>query len=296
MAEDDQRWLGILLILASTVAFSTAGLFTRLISVDAWTVLFWRGIFAGIFIGAYVVWQSGRQTFAAIRAIGGAGLLAASCSTLATLCFVNSLRLTTVADVTIIGATAPFVTAALAWLFTAERERWTTLAASAAAFIGVAAMMIASARYDRHANGDLLAFAMTVLISAMMVIIRSRRRIPMLPASCLSAFASAAAVLPLANPGAASGSDLVYLALFGTTQFGLGLLLLTLGTRLISATQAALIGAVEIPVAPLWVWLGFDEQPPLMTWVGGVIVMAAVLVDMLCRDRIPRAAAICRPP
>src|ERR1700681_2873540 len=102
MAEDDQRWLGILLILASTLAFSTAGLFTRLITVDAWTVLFWRGIFAGIFIGAYVVWQSGRQSFAAIRAIGGAGLLAASCSTLATLCFINALRLTTVADVTII--------------------------------------------------------------------------------------------------------------------------------------------------------------------------------------------------
>lgn len=214
---------------------------------------------------------------------------------MATLCFVNALRLTTVADVTVIGATAPFVTAALAWLFTAERERWTTLVASAAAFIGVTTM-IDSARYDGHVGGDLLAFAMTVLISAMMVIIRSRRSIPMLPASCLSAFASAAIVLPLASPGAVSGGDLVYLALFGTTQFGLGLLLLTLGTRLISATQAALIGAVEIPVAPLWVWLGFGEEPPPMTWVGGAIVLLAVLADMLSKERVPRVATTCRPP
>src|SRR5471030_2484779 len=102
MADGDQRWLGILLIVASTVAFSTAGLLTRLIAVDVWTVLFWRGIFAGIFISFYIVWQSGRQTFAAIRAIGRAGTLAAFCSTLATICFVNALRLTTVADVTII--------------------------------------------------------------------------------------------------------------------------------------------------------------------------------------------------
>ena len=38
---------GILLITLSTVAFSSAGLFTRLIHLDAWTMLFWRGLFAG---------------------------------------------------------------------------------------------------------------------------------------------------------------------------------------------------------------------------------------------------------
>jgi hypothetical protein len=34
---------GILLITLSAVAHSSAGFFTRLIHLDAWTMLFWRG-------------------------------------------------------------------------------------------------------------------------------------------------------------------------------------------------------------------------------------------------------------
>ena len=67
---------------------------------------------------------------------------------------------------------------------------------------------------------------------------------------------------------------------------GLGLLLLTLGTRLISATRSALIGSLETPLAPIWVWLGFGEIPPLMTCVGGAVVMAAVAADMLLTARL----------
>ena len=38
--------LAVVLLLASAAAYSTAGFFTRLIHVDAWTLLFWRGLFA----------------------------------------------------------------------------------------------------------------------------------------------------------------------------------------------------------------------------------------------------------
>ena len=81
----DQPWLGGLLIVASAAAFSLAGFFTRLIPLDAWTLLFWRGLYGGLFIAAYALWLHGRDTLAAIRSIGRAGLLAAACSTVATM-------------------------------------------------------------------------------------------------------------------------------------------------------------------------------------------------------------------
>ncbi len=74
-----RRARGDLPILASAVAFSSAGYFARLIQQDVWTVLFWRGIFGGLFVAA--------------------------CSTISTICFINTLGLTTVADVNIIDAT-----------------------------------------------------------------------------------------------------------------------------------------------------------------------------------------------
>ena len=77
--------------------------------------------------------------------------------------------------------------------------------------------------------------------------------------------------------------ELGLLVLFGVTQFGLGLLLLAFGTPLVSATRGALIGVLQTPLATLWVWWAFAEQPAVLTLVGGAIVLAAVVADMARR-------------
>ncbi|HEY4173552.1 MAG TPA: DMT family transporter [Rhodopila sp.] len=274
-----ERTAGSVIVATSAVAFSTAGLFTRLIAVDVWTMLFWRGLFGGLLIGGYIAWQERGVVRAAFASIGWAGILAATCSTVATICFIASLRATTVADVTIIYATAPFIAAVIAWAWTREYPHRGTLAASGLALLGVVVMFGGPSSTGRM-RGDLLALAMTALMALMMVVIRRNRRVSMLPAAYLSAFACSVAVLPLAHPGAVGGQDMGLLALFGTTQFGLGLLLLTVGSRLVSATRASLLANLELPFAPLWVWLAFDEVPSRLTVVGGGIVCAAVLLDM----------------
>jgi drug/metabolite transporter (DMT)-like permease len=273
-------WLGTMMVLASSAAFSSAGYFTRVITLDVWTMLFWRCLFGGLFIGACVLVHHRGRSLAAIRGLGISGVLIALCSTISTLCFINALRLTSVADVNVIFATAPFMAAGLAWIFTGTRERRATLAASAVAVLGVAVMMDA-ALAEGHWLGDLFALVMTALLAAMMVLIRHRPAGAALPAAALSAFLAALAVLPWARPFAVEPHDLLLLLLFGVTQFGLGLLLLTLGTRLISATRAALLSALEMPFAVAWVWLALGEVPTVPAAIGGSVVMAAVLGDLL---------------
>ncbi|HEY4250038.1 MAG TPA: DMT family transporter [Roseomonas sp.] len=280
----DGSWRGVAMISGSALAFSTAGLFTGLIQADAWTILFWRSLFGGLFIGGWILWREGAAGLRACRAIGRPGLLVAACSTLGTICFVHALRLTTVAEVTILYATAPFLAAGMAFLWLRQRESRVTLAASLLALAGVL-VMTGPALARGHLAGNLLALAMTALIAAMMVIIRRHHGISMLPAACLSAFACAIIVAPLASQVRGGAPDLLWLALFGSLQFGLGLLLLTLGSRLMSAARAALIGNLELPLAPLWVWLAFGEWPPPATWTGGAIVMAALLLDALAGRR-----------
>ena len=76
----DRHAQGILLIIISAIAFSSAGFFTRLIHLDAWTMLFWRGLFAGLMILCVIVVQE-RHATRRHQAVGRPGLAAAICST-----------------------------------------------------------------------------------------------------------------------------------------------------------------------------------------------------------------------
>ena len=273
-------WFGAALLAASAVAYSSAGFYTRLIHLDAWTMLFWRGLFGGLFLFGVVAWHEHGRIVQAVRDIGRDGMLIAVCSAVATVCFLNALRLSSVADVLVIDATIPFMTAGIAWLVIGEREDRVTLLASLAALAGVV-VMAGSAAVGGRLLGDLLALAMAVLMATVLVMIRRNPKISMLPAVGLSALLCALIVLPWARPLSVSGGELIQLALFGTSQFGLGLLLLSFGTPLVSATRGALIGTLQTPLGVLWVWLAFSEAPATAALAGGVIVMAAVICDVV---------------
>jgi drug/metabolite transporter (DMT)-like permease len=285
----DRHTRGVLLIILSCVAYSSAGFFTRLIHLDSWTVLFWRGLFAGLMILCLIVVQERRGTITAIRAIGYPGLAAALCSTTATIFYLNALRHTSVADVAVLFATAPFVTAGLGWLWLGVREARSTLAVCFVALCGVG-IMVSGAAADGHLFGDFLALGMTTCMAVMMLIIRRHQEISMLPAACLSAFACPLVVWPLASPFSVGAGDLANLFLFGTAQFGLGLVLLTMGGRWVSATENALLNTIETPLAVAWVWICFAETPSDAAVVGGIIVMTAVVIHIWHSGRRSLAA------
>src|SRR5262249_49481528 len=155
--------------------------FTRLIAVDTWTLVFWRGVFGGLFLAGVVYWQHRQRTVGAILAMGGPGWWVVLLSTVAMVSYLNALRLTAVADVMIVYATVPFVVAALAWLVMRERASRRTIVASAVAAAGVAAMLGGSP-VAGNLWGDLLAFVMTLAYAAMLVILRWHRAVPMIPA------------------------------------------------------------------------------------------------------------------
>jgi drug/metabolite transporter (DMT)-like permease len=275
-----QRWVGTALLAGSAAAYSLAGYFTRLIPLDVMTLLFWRGIFGGIMITALVLIQYRGGAWSATRAIGWQGLGVAAMGVISSYLYLAAFRHTTVADVSIIYATLPFVTAGLAWVMLREREGWRVLASSLVALLGVGIMTGGAIRAG-HLAGDLLAFAMTLTFALTMVLMRrGGRHVSMMPAVAIMCFLSALAAAPFARIGPLGHLPMLHLVLFGTCQLGLGLVFLALGMRRVGATRAALIGLLDTPLAPFWVWLAFSEVPPLLTLLGGAIVMAAVLWNM----------------
>jgi drug/metabolite transporter (DMT)-like permease len=85
-----------------------------------------------------------------------------------------------------------------------------------------------------------------------------------------------------------TGNDLTILAMFGFFQVALGLTLFMLGSRLLPSGQATLIATLETPLMPFWVWLAFQEVPSSRALVGGALVMAAVIADIIGDSRAQR--------
>jgi drug/metabolite transporter (DMT)-like permease len=265
--------LGVLMMVASAVAFSSAGFFTRLITLDAPALLFWRGIFSALTLAAFAAWQ---QRGSPLRGLGGRGLLLAGLGSLAMISFVWSLRLSSVAEVSVIYATVPVATAGLGWLLLGEPAGRLMLLACLATLVGMVVMM-SGGQAQAHWAGDLVAVGMTLISAVFMVALRWRRDTATTPALAAAALCTAVVVAPWAHPLSASPVEIGWCALFGCFQNGVGLILMALGARYVTAGETALYGALDAPLAPLWVWVAFAEIPSLPTLAGGTIVMTAVL-------------------
>jgi drug/metabolite transporter (DMT)-like permease len=286
-----QHRLGIALVIAAAVFWSTAPFFTRLLAYDSWTILFWRGLFAGIMITVLMMFLQGRGSLRDLVKFDINGWLVASFSTLAMIAFIPSLQLTDVSNVAIIIATGPFLAAGLAWIWLKEIPHRRTLLASAVALIGVV-IIVGGARAGSDVLGVALAIFMALAIAAMTVMVRRHRNTPMIAAAALSNFLGSAISLPFAHGiTAVTGFDLMILAMFGCCQVALGLTLFFLGSRLLPSSQAALISTLETPLMPFWIWVGFGDVPTSRVLLGGALVMGAVVADLIGDMRSQRPSS-----
>jgi drug/metabolite transporter (DMT)-like permease len=275
------RRRGQLYIAAAAVAWSTAGGLQRELSVDTSTQLAGRAFFAFVALALFVAVRNRGRTIDAFRSMGVAGLGVAVCTAIASGSFIVALNHSTVANVLFLQAVSPIAAALLAWI--ALREQITARAgvAMAIALIGVGVMV------GGPGTGGVLGIGfsllMTVAFAVSIVITRHRRDVSMAPAICLSQLLLVLVVGPFAHPATVGDRDLVLLVLLGVGQMGLGLVLFTMGARLIVASEVALITLLEVVLGPFWAWVAVSETPGTMTIVGGAIVTAAVVLQTTAR-------------
>jgi drug/metabolite transporter (DMT)-like permease len=277
------------LVVLATVFWSTAGFFTRLIPLDSWGLLFWRGLLAALLCAVVLAWQFRASPLAVLRGFNRLALSYSIVAAFAMSLYLGALRLTTVAHVTVIYTTIPFLSAAVAWVVLGERASRAALVASAVASVGVA-LTVGGGWGEGDVLGDVLAFLMTLVSAGLIVISRGWPALPMLPIAGVSAGLSAVMALPFTAVAVPSGPDLVNLTLFALTNIVLGLALFMRGARHIPAVDSALITALEGPLGPLWVFLAFGETPRLATIVGGALVVGAVVVHVVMEERARRSS------
>ena len=284
---------GQIYVALAAVAWSTAGVLQRQLTLDTSTQVLGRAVFAGAALLGFVAIVERGRVLQAFRSVGVAGIAVALCVATASGSFIAALNHTSVARVLFILAVSPVLAALLARLTLGEPVTRRTVLAMALALAGVAVML--GAPGEGSLAGDGLAFVAALAFAVMIVITRWRRDVSMAPATCLSQAILVAAFLPFADPGEIGGDDVGWLAALGIGQIGLGFGLLTVGARLIPAAQVGLITLLEVVLGPLWVWLALDERPSTLTLVGGAIVIVAIVIQTraapLRTQRRPGAAS-----
>lgn len=107
------------------------------------------------------------------------------------------------------------------------------------------------------------------------------KTVDMLPSVMLGEVFSMAIAAVFVSTWSISWHDLSLIALMGCVQLALGCVLFTKAVRYLSAVEIGLIGLLESLLAPIWVWIGVGEKPGSAALVGGLIVLASLVLNEL---------------
>ena len=225
-------------------------------------------IHVGVFDVARCVGQRNPTIYGAVavdQRVGASGTAA----------FIPAFKLSSVANVAVIWAAAPFLAAALAWIFLRERPATRVVLASAATFGGVLILAWGSLR-SGSVIGDLLALWMTLMMSSVFVVYR---RWPETPAGFPTVMASLF-LLPFAyaftDVASMPANEIWILVAFGAV-FSMASVLMFEGARRIPSAEVALIGTLETPLAFVLAFLILGEVPLNATLIGGAIIFVSVV-------------------
>ena len=271
--------VGVALVSGATLVWALTGFYTRALTTDMWTTLAGRSLFGLVILLALFLVHQGRGGWRQFVSMGRWGVAHAAASVVCAVTTVTSLYNTTVANNTVIYATAPIVAIGLAWVFLGERIDRRTIAAGLVSLAGVA-ICVSGSTGGVHLVGDLLAVAMTLSFAAMTVISRAHPTMPVLPPNILAVAVNLLVALPFADPRSVGTTDVALLAAFGVTNFVLAGTLYLAGSARLPAARSSLIITLDIVFSPALVWLAFGEAPSLQAMIGGTIVFAAVVANI----------------
>jgi drug/metabolite transporter (DMT)-like permease len=276
-----ERRRGQAYVALAALAWSSAGVLQRELSLGTATQVAGRAVFATLALVGFVL-VSERRGLKPFGSMGRAELAVAACTAVASGTFIVALNHTTVANVLFMQAVAPIAAALIAWTALRESVSRTTAIAMVVAVGGVGLMV--GGPGASPGLGVALSVVMTLAFALALVITRHRRDISMAPAICLSQVLVLAVAGPFAHPGAIDLHDLGLVVLLGVGQMGLGLAFFTIGARLLPAAEVALITLLEVVLGPLWVWVALSERPATATLAGGAGVMVAVALQAASDD------------
>lgn len=286
---------GVVLVVLAGVLWSVQGLIIRNIDdAGTWAVLFWRSVGMVPVLLGFIAWNSGGQVLQRLRGVGWAGVIGGLGLVLAFGGAIYAFQTTSVAMAVFLFSASPFFAAVLGWLILRENVRSATWAAISLATVGILLMVREGLALGAMA-GNVAALISALGFASFTITLRWGKLADMMPAVVLggvfSMIAGAIVAFTIGQPLAVPLDDIAISAAMGAVTLAGGMVLYTLGSRVIPAAELTLLSLIEVMLAPIWVWAALGETASTGTLVGGAVLMLAVSLNALSGIRRKPAVA-----
>ncbi len=297
------KFKGYVFITLASLAWSSAGLFIKLVSLPAAHIAMYRSLIAGIFLFLVALGFKyfGKQTlsFRPTRT----GMLTAIFYTLTVALFVMANKLTTSANAVFMQYTSPVYVILISFFILKEKILAAQVVTVSLCLCGMSLFFMDEDK-SGSALGTILAVLSGVSFALLQLTVTHSQSSATSDAQGISSviwgnamttvlvFTCATILMPLSDSvplidklfghsWTMTGQDGAGLLFLGVIQLGLGYLFFLLSAKYLSGVEIAIYTMLEPIANPFWTFLGTGEKPGMWAIIGAGLILVAMTVNAL---------------
>jgi len=272
---------GYALIVMGAFFLSWGGLLVREFNGnDIWQILFWRAFFFTITLIIFIYYTYKKEAVSVIKRSGFPGIIGGFAMSLGFTAYIISMTETSVANVLFIISTQTIWLAIFGYLFLKEKISLKTFLSIILAMIGIA-VMIGGSLNKGSLFGNLIALFIPINFAFLILLIRKFSKLDLVPALFYGGVIILIVAFFMSETILISKHNLLVSFLLGSFQHACGFICVVIGARSTPAVVVGLLMLTETLLGPFWVFLFLNEIPPMSVFVGGSIIVIAVIFKTL---------------
>ena len=269
---------GYMLLLFGGFCLSWGGFIVRSFETsNAWEILLLRTFFFFLWISTFLLLIYKKDAVKTIRRSGLPALIGGFVMSFSFIAFVFAMMNTSVANVVFIISTQTMFLAIFGYFYLKEKVSLIGLISILLAMSGII-IMVGDSISGGSLFGNIVALAIPINFAILVMIIRKNTKVDMVPAIFYSGIFSLIYGFFLAESFEFTKHDLWMGFLLGVPQLAVSFICITIGSRTVESATVGILMLMETLCAPLWVWLFLNEIPPISVFIGGAVIISAIIL------------------
>ena len=276
---------GYMLLLFGGFCLSWGGLIVRSFETsNAWDILLLRSSFFFLGVTTFLILTYKKKAAHIIIKAGLPGFFGGFIMSFSFIAFVFAMMNTSVANVVFIISTQTMFLALFGFVYLREKVSIISFLSIILAMTGIT-VMIGDSISSGTLFGNIVALTIPISFSILIMIIRKNPKLDLIPAIWFASLFSVLYSLAMVDSFNFSNHDIFMGFLLGVPQLTFGFICITIGSRTTRAVTVGLLMLSETIFAPIWVWLFLNEIPPSSVFIGGTIIIFAIIIKSFDKNK-----------